>query len=89
MNDGPSIAWVILSPSQISTLPLKHHGGMKRSTICADTLDDGNELPIAAFDLVGDLLIPVDQYMNFVAEPQLNALVQTRLKHSRWSAEEK
>jgi hypothetical protein len=77
----PSIAGIVLSPPQIASLALEDDGRVERGSIGTDTFNDGDKIPIAALNLLHNLLITVDESADPVADPKLDAL-STRLKHA-------
>jgi hypothetical protein len=73
----PSVARIVLAPSQVPALALEDHRQMESAAISGDGLDDGNQLAVSAFDFTHDLLILVDKHMSLVGNAQLNALGTT------------
>lgn len=50
---------------------------MERGALSRNALDDGDQIPIAAFDLLNHFLIAVNKRRDLVADSKLDALEQS------------
>jgi hypothetical protein len=62
----PRIAGILSAPLKVSAFTLENDTRVKSSSICADGLNDGDQLAVAILNLEGILLITINYCCNAV-----------------------